>query len=241
MEEIDIGHLRAAFHRDGFVILRRFFDRETVQSLVGAVERYRAVQIPAGAPATYEDPSDPESLKSMRLMERHDLFFRDFFVENDRLKELSRALLCCPEVELAFVQWFDKPPRIGSLTPPHQDNIFDPFEPCEALTYWIALDSVDEENACLRYVRGSHRGPLREHVGSPYTGFSRIVKDYTDDDRVNEVAILLQPGDVAVHHFTTIHLTEPNRSDRHRRGIGFRVKSRRAKALSERHPTTPRK
>ena len=237
MGKTNIDRLRLAFDCDGFIILRRFFDREQVQRLVCAVERYRAVRIPAGAPASYEVPSNPESLKSMRTMEKHDPFFRGFFIENDRLRELSKMLLGYPEVELAFVQWFNKPPRIGSATPPHQDNIFDPFEPCEALTFWIALDTVDEENACLRYVRGSNRGPLREHVVSPYTGFSRIVKDYTDDDRANEVAILLRPGDVAVHHFMTIHLTEPNRSERHRRGIGFRVKSRRAKALSERRPT----
>ena len=147
-------------------------------------------------------------------------------------------LLGYPEVELAFVQWFDKPPRVGSPTPPHQDNIFDPFDPPEALTFWVALDEVDEENACLRYVRGSHLGSLREHVDSPSSGFSKLVKDYTDEDRANEVAILLQPGDIAVHHFMTIHRTDPNRSDRHRRGMGFRVKSTRAKALSERKLTS---
>ena len=226
--------LCAAFERDGFVILRQFFNISEIQRLSGEIERYRAVRLPEGAPATYEDPSNRESLKSMRLMERHDPFFREYFVENDRLRELSRALLHCDEVELAFVQWFDKPPRIGSPTPAHQDNIFDPFEPPEALTFWVALDTVDEENACLRYIRGSNRGPLREHVDSPYSGFSKVVEDYSDHDRANEVAILLRPGDIAVHHFMTIHRTDANRSDRHRRGIGFRVKSTRAKALSER-------
>ena len=226
--------LSAAFDRDGFVILRQFFDASVIKRLNGEIERYRAVRLPDGAPAGYENPSVPDSLKSMRLMEKHDPFFREFFIGNDRLRELSRALLHYPEVELAFVQWFDKPPRIGSPTPAHQDNVFDPFEPPEVLTFWIALDTVDEGNACLRYVRGSHRGPLREHEESPHSGFSRVVKDYTDQDRANEAAILLLPGDIAVHHFMTIHRTDPNRSDRHRRGIGFRVKSTRAKALSER-------
>jgi hypothetical protein len=38
-----------------------------------------------------------------------------------------------------------------------------------------------------------------------------------------------------LHHFTTIHRTDPNPSVRDRRRIGFRVKSRRAKALSQRN------
>ena len=226
--------LAAAFDRDGFVILREFFDSSEVEILRREIERYSREKLPAGAPAAYEDPSNTDTVKGMRLMERHDPFFYDFFVENEGLQELSSALLCYPEVKLAFVQWFDKPPRIGSPTPAHQDNIFDPFAPPEALTFWVALDPVDEENACLRYVRGSHRGPLREHGESPYSGFSRVVKDYTDADRANEVAMLLHPGDIAVHHFMTIHRTDANRSDRHRRGIGFRVKSTRAIALSER-------
>jgi phytanoyl-CoA hydroxylase len=205
-----------------------------IEPLSDAFDRDGFVRIPQGAPATYEDPSDSDSLKSMRLMERHDPFFREFFAENERLKELSRMLLHCRDVKLAFVQWFDKPPLIGSPTPAHQDNIFDPFDPPDALTFWVALDTVDEDNACLRYVRGSHLGSLREHADSPYSGFSKVVSDYTGNDRANEVPMLLQPGDIAVHHFMTIHRTDPNRSDRHRRGIGFRVKSTRAKALSER-------
>lgn len=222
------------FNDNGFVILREFFDPEEMDELKRGIECYCAEMVPNGVPATYEDSSDIKTLKSMRMLERYDPFFYRFFVRNVRLLEVSRALLGYPEEELAFVQWFDKPPRIGSPTPAHQDNIFDPFEPPEALTFWVALDPVDKGNACLRYVRGSHLGPLREHVDSPFSGFSRMVKHYTDEDRANEVAVLLKPGDIAVHHFMTIHRTDANRSDRHRRGIGFRVKSSRAKALSER-------
>jgi phytanoyl-CoA hydroxylase len=31
------------------------------------------------------------------------------------------------------------------------------LDPCEALTMWLVLEKVDEENGCVRYVRGSHK------------------------------------------------------------------------------------
>ena len=37
----------------------------------------------------------------------------------------------------------------------------------EVITAWIALDDVDEENGCLRYINGSHRGGILPHVPIP--------------------------------------------------------------------------
>ena len=76
----------------------------------------------------------------------------------------------------------------------------------------MALDPVDDENGCLRYVPGSHQRGFRPHNRSNVLGFSQGITDYGPDDLAHEMKIHLQPGDAVAHHGMTIHRAEPNRS-----------------------------
>jgi phytanoyl-CoA hydroxylase len=81
---------------------------------------------------------------------------------------------------------------------------------------------VDEENGCLRYVRGSHRGGIRPHGSSKILGFSQAITDYGEADRAQEACMYLEPGDAVAHHGNTIHRADPNRStSRHRRAFAM--------------------
>ena len=80
-------------------------------------------------------------------------------VFDPRLRALLEAVIGAP-VELAADQILMKPPEIGSAKPYHQDNAYFRCDPGDhVVTAWIALDDVDEENGCLRYIDGSHRQP----------------------------------------------------------------------------------
>jgi phytanoyl-CoA hydroxylase len=103
------------------------------------------------------------------------------------------------------------------------------IEPQEALTMWIALDEVDEENDCLQYVRGSHLRGLRPHVKSEILGFSERIPNYGGDAVRDEEAVPAKPGDVLIHHSMTIHLASSNSSStRNRRSLGMIYYSTRA-------------
>ena len=147
--------------------------------------------------------------------------------------QLAELLLGCSAVGKEL-EWFNKVPRESRETPPHQDGYYFMIEPQEALTMWIALDDCDEENGCLRDVRGSHRRGLRPHVRSAILGFSQGIPDYGPDDRASEVAIPAKSGDVLIHHSMTIHLAHANRSPRERRSLGMIYYSARAKQDVER-------
>ena len=152
-----------------------------------------------------------------------DPFFRDY-VKHPTWLELARALLG-EDPEPMSVEWFNKPPGTDSPTPPHQDNYYFCLRPPSVLTIWLALDPVDEENGCLRYVAGSHRRGIRPHARSNILGFSQGITDYGDEDRAREVVIRLQPGDAVVHHGDTIHRADPNRSPvRNRRAFAMVVR-----------------
>jgi phytanoyl-CoA hydroxylase len=86
----------------------------------------------------------------------------------------------------------------------------------------MALEKVDEENGCLRYVAGSHLKGIRTHAVTKILGFSQGITDYGPVDQAQEVTIRLEPGDVVAHHGNTIHRADPNRSEtRHRRAFAM--------------------
>ena len=112
---------------------------------------------------------------------------------------------------------FNKPAGTNHITPPHQDNYYFCLKPPNVVTVWLALDVVDAENGCLRYVRGSHQLGIRPHNRSNVLGFSQGISNYSDADRAAEVPILMQPGDAVVHHGNTIHRADANSSSTRQR------------------------
>src|SRR5262249_31933285 len=149
-----------------------------------------------------------------------DPFFRDY-TKHPRWVALARALVG-EDAEATEPEWFNKPSGTEAPTPPHQDNYYFNLKPPNVVTLWMALDPVDEENGCLRYVAGSHRRGIRPHGRSNVLGFSQGITDYGPDDAAHEVQIHLRPGDVAAHHGETIHRAEPNRSaGRNRRAFAM--------------------
>ncbi len=120
------------------------------------------------------------------------------------------------------LQYFNKPPGVGRPTPAHQDGYYFMLNPCAALTMWLALEPVDEENGCVRYLPGSHRRGVRPHSRTTTLGFSQGISDYGDEDRAAEQSIVAEPGDLLVHHAMTIHRANGNQSaTRTRKAIGL--------------------
>jgi hypothetical protein len=57
-----------------------------------------------------------------------------------------------------------KPARIGDATPWHQDEAFqDPAFDYEEISFWLALQPVDEANSCMAYLPATHKGPVLPH------------------------------------------------------------------------------
>ena len=176
----------------------------------------------------YEEINQQDSLKQIQLMHTYDVYFGELF--RSKFKTLAEVLLAGP-VDGKNMQYFNKPPKIGKPTPPHQDGYYFMLEPSEAATMWLALDDVDEENGCVRYVRGSNHLGMRPHGRTNTLGFSQGIVDYgTSEDLAHEVTCPAQPGDLLVHHAMTIHRADGNQSQtRTRRALGFIYYSERAK------------
>lgn len=220
---LDMQILRSKFEADGFVAIPGFIGPTQLAELNSNLERFTREVVPA-LPADhvfYEDKQRPESLKQLQLMQTYDRYFEDLFARADFV-QLAETLLGDVVVG-KNLQYFNKPPGIAQPTPAHQDGYYFKLEPPEAVTMWLALDVVNEENGCVRYICGSHRRGMRPHGRTGVLGFSQGISDFgKPEDLADEVAFPAQPGDLLVHHALTIHRADGNRSvDRNRRSLGF--------------------
>ena len=233
-----------AFGEDGFVHMSGFFSPRQIAEVLANIDRYIREVVPA-APATdvfYEDKARPETLKQLIRLHAHDAFFRRL-LEEGSLRETAARLLG-EAVRPINQQVFIKPPGGDSRpTPPHQDGFYFHLEPCIAATLWLALDDVDAENGCLRYVRGSHRRGVRPHQRTTTLGFSQGVSDFgTPEDVANEVACTARAGDLVAHHAMTIHRADANRApDRPRRALGLIYYGVSARESDEEHAAYQRR
>ena len=216
------------FRRDGVVRLARFLDAAEINELDANLTRYITEIVPKlpAANAFYEVDGDRRELKQMQRLTDHDSYF-DQLRHQPKFVGLAELLLGGP-VRSEGVEWFNKPAGLSKPTPPHQDGFYFCLKPDEAVTVWIALDDVDEENGCVRYVRGSYLEGVRPHGRSAVLGFSQTILDFGPPVKAREFVGIVKRGDVLVHHSSTIHWAEANKSSRSRRAAGLVYYSQRA-------------
>lgn len=217
----DVQELKKKFDHDGYVVIRGFLSPAELAGLNHELERYITECVPKlqRTDVYYEDRDNLATLKQMARIKEHDTYFADL-ITRPKWKGLAETLLA-DQVIAQELEWFNKPPKIGKPTPPHQDGYYFMLEPNEAITMWLALDPVDEKNGCIRYIPGSHRKGVRPHGRTEVLGFSQGITDYDSADRSAEVPIVASPGDLLVHHAVTIHRADGNPSQRHRRSLGL--------------------
>ena len=215
--------LKAAFEKDGFVFIPGFLSTEETETIRQNFNRVITDVLP-NMPATkvfYEDKNDASTLKQIMDIHVHDNFFNTVLFDS-KFKELAELLLG-DKVIGKNLEYFNKPPLIGKPTPPHQDGYYFMLDPSIAVTMWMALEPADEENGCVKYVKGSHLKGMRPHGRTKTLGFSQGITDFgTDEDMQNEIAFPAKPGDLLVHHSLTIHRANGNTSaNRTRKALGL--------------------
>lgn len=220
------------FRQDGYVAFKPLMSPDEVAALNVEIARYITDVVPTmpDAQVYYEDKSDKSTLKQLQKMFEYDAYFNDLMM-NGPARKIAQEVLQ-DDVVAVNMQYFNKPAGIGQATPPHQDGYYFHLSPCEAVTGWLALEDVDEENGCIHYVRGSHaQEGFRDHGQTGVLGFSQGMTDFgTDQDKAQTVAFPGAAGTFLMHHAKTIHWAGANQSaTRSRRALGFIYYAKRAK------------
>lgn len=154
----------------------------------------------------------------------HDLARNDPFwiglVSEPSLVDIAEIFLG-PDIALFATHYICKRPRTGRAVKWHQDGAFWPLDPADVITAWVAVTDSAPDNGCLRVVPGSHLGEVS--AMRPVDGdavLSEEIAVEVDEDAA--VDLVLAPGDVSVHHPSIHHASQPNTSDRWRRGLTIR-------------------
>ncbi len=119
--------------------------------------------------------------------------------------------------------FFCKMPGDGKRVGWHQDASYWPLTPSKAVTCWLAIDDADTQNACMRFLAGSHHhGHLTWRKSTPeeHNTLDQSVEDAEQyGTPVNNV---LHAGECSLHTDLLLHGSEANESNRRRCGLTLR-------------------
>jgi hypothetical protein len=120
--------------------------------------------------------------------------------------------------------FFTKEARSTSYITWHQDLTYWGLEPAEIVTAWIALSPSTVASGAMRVIPGTHTREVVAHKDTFAAGnlLSRGQEIAVEVDESQAVDVVLQPGEMSLHHVKLFHGSNPNTSDDRR--IGFAVR-----------------
>ena len=205
------------YERDGVIRVRGLFSQTEVLALRTELERYMREDLAEKpADARTQEP-DGKTVRNLWRIEVHHPAILPM-VEKPQIVALVSKLVH-GEPLLVGVETFNKPARIGSGVPYHQDNAYFCQSPPDMLTIWIAMDAVTMANGPVYYVRGSHKHGMLPTKPSGVKGNSIGLAEAPAVPLEEQFCGLLEPGDALIHQCETIHHSAPNHSDFPRLGL----------------------
>jgi ectoine hydroxylase-related dioxygenase (phytanoyl-CoA dioxygenase family) len=217
---------RDRFWRDGCVVARNAVSadqlRKLQQDVRDWVEESRAHLVPFGEPTVDGRPRFDMGAEHCaqnpalrRINNPSEISARyDDVMRNGSMVDMVADLIG-PNVKYHHCKINLKLPGSHTVVGYHQDFSYTPHTNDDIVTALLMLDDVTEENGCLMFIPGSHRGPLYSLFdGETFTGFldpklERALKD-------SQVAATGKAGDVCLMHTRLVHGSAANSSDRSR-------------------------
>jgi len=201
---------RAAYERDGYVIVRKLFDDEEIELLRTAIETDPSLR------SSFYDRRDAEGKSTRMAIWNHpgDSVY-GLAARSRRVVDTMEDLLG-GEVYHYHSKLTAKEPLDGGAGEWHQDygywyhnGIVFPY----MASVMVALDRSTRENGCLQVVKGSHQCGRIEHGVLPGDQVG------ADPKRVEEILkrmpveyAEMEPGDGLFFHSNVLHRSDQNRS-----------------------------
>ena len=119
---------------------------------------------------------------------------------------------------------FIKNPNEKGFVSYHQDAKYIGLEPYNWVTAWVAITDSNEKNGCMRMWSGSHKDNLRDH-DQRFNEDNLLTRGQTVKNVPKEktTPLVLEAGQMSLHHPTVVHGSELNNSNDRR--IGFVIQS----------------
>ena len=119
---------------------------------------------------------------------------------------------------------FIKNPNEKGFVSYHQDAKYIGLEPHNWVTAWVAITDSNEKNGCMRMWSGSHKDNLKEH-DQRFNEGNLLTRGQTVKNVpiLETTPLILEAGQMSLHHPTVVHGSELNKSNDRR--IGFVIQS----------------
>ena len=119
--------------------------------------------------------------------------------------------------------FFCKLPKDGKRVSWHQDASYWPLTPSKTVTVWLAIDDASVQNACMRYIPGTHVLGHLTYTLREDDEANVLNQTVEGVDRFGEpVNVELEAGQASLHSDLLLHGSESNDSDRRRCGLTLR-------------------
>jgi non-heme Fe2+,alpha-ketoglutarate-dependent halogenase len=199
-----------AYHRDGY-----YFPLRVISSAEAADYRRRleAHEAKAGAP-----------LQGNWRHKTHLLFtWADELVHHPTILDAIEDVIG-PNILCWTTNFFIKEAQSPGFVSWHQDATYWGLEPHDVVTAWVAFTKSDLESGCMKVIPGTHTQSQIPHVDTFHEDnlLSRGQEIAVEVDEAKAVDVVLQPGEISLHHIKLVHGSAPNRSADRRIGFALR-------------------
>lgn len=199
-----------AYHRDGYYSPVRVLSAAEATDFRRRLEAHEAR---AGAP-----------LQGNWRHKTHLLFtWADELVHHPAIVDAVEDVIG-PDILCWTTNFFIKEANSRGFVSWHQDSTYWGLDPDDVITAWVAFTKSDRESGCMTVIPGTHTQSQIPHVDTFHQDnlLSRGQEIAVEVDESKAVDIVLQPGEISLHHIKLVHGSAPNRSADRR--IGFAIR-----------------
>ncbi|MDB4698568.1 phytanoyl-CoA dioxygenase family protein [Candidatus Latescibacteria bacterium] len=211
------------FNRDGYIKGIRIFSAEQIAEIRAYFDQLLAKTLAEGG--------DSYSINSAHLT-----YGRVFdLLANERITAHIKDLL-----GEHLIGWgshfFCKMPRDRKTVSWHQDASYWPMTPSKTATVWLAIDDADVDNACMRFIPGSHHhGHLTYKLSEEDENNVLFQTVPTAEQYGEPIDVELKAGEISIHSDMLLHGSKANASARRRCGLTMRYCAAEVRALQGWH------
>jgi len=163
-----------------------------------------------------------EQMGNVRRIDQAHLFFRWAYelATHPAVLDVVEQFLG-PDILVHSTRIFCKDPGQPTYVSWHQDGRYSGLQGRQAPSIWIALSESTPQNGCLRVIPGSHlQGPLpHQETFAEHNMLNHGEQITAPLDESTAIDVVLQPGEMSLHHVDMVHGSAPNRSGGKR--VGF--------------------
>ena len=199
-----------AYNRDGYIKGMRIFSGEEIDDIRSYFDALLTRVLESGG-------------DSYSISTAHVHYGRVWDLLNDERIVAHVKDILGPDVIGWGSHFFCKMPHDGKRVSWHQDASYWPMSPSKTVTVWLAIDDADPQNACMRFIPGTHQhGHMTYHLSEEDENNVLFQTVPNAEEYGDPVDVELNAGEISMHSDMLLHGSEANRSDRRRCGLTLR-------------------